>query len=96
MNSKKLLLFVIALALIVGTGALLGRLSALRGQKLGNPGVRLAAQPLYDEVGKMIATNSVDLPANVLDLTSRLLPITEGEIKGLPADTIFKRRSMWS
>lgn len=90
MRSQKLILFFVTLALIGGTAALLPQLQAR--QKLGAPGVRLAAQPVFDEDGKVAGTNSVDLPVKALDFESQPLPITKIEVTALPPDTIFGRR----
>ena len=90
MKSQKWILFFATLALIGGTAVLLPRLQAR--QKLGNPGVRLAAQPVFDEDGKIAGTNSVELPAMSLGYQSQPLPVTKIELTTLPPDTIFGRR----
>lgn len=61
-------------------------------QRVGQPGVKVAMQPLYDPKGKIIATNSVDFPADIPGYKSELLPITDKELTWLPKDTTYGRR----
>lgn len=80
---------VLVLALIGATAAFLGRLE--RFQKLGQPGVRLVAQELFDDNGKVAATNAVALPHNVPGYSMTNLPIGRVELDWLPKDTTFGR-----
>jgi hypothetical protein len=90
MKKQSLNLLVITLALI---GLTAGYLAKTQGsQRLGNPGVKLSPEPLYDPEGKVLATNSVLLPAQVLDYQSEPLPVTQLEFSWLPKDTLFGRR----
>ncbi len=81
-------------------GAALGMMAATAGyleqirqtHRLGAPGVRVGPVPLYGEHGERVAQQSVLLPENVLGGTGTNLPISEGELTGLPKDTTFGRR----
>ncbi|MDP6754477.1 MAG: hypothetical protein QGF56_12380, partial [Verrucomicrobiota bacterium] len=78
--------------LLVGASALfLAQLSSA-GQALGKPGLRVAAMELHNEVGEVVRTNGVALPAQVVDCTSRLTPVTKLELDWLPDDTTYGRR----
>lgn len=90
MNSRSWRILAAVMALMVLTAGALLRLRA--GQKLGNPGLKLAAQPLFDPNGRLVATNSVHLPEVVLDYTSQLQPVTSQELNWLPRDTTYGRR----
>ena len=61
-------------------------------QKLGQPGVRVVAEPIYDEKGNRTATNSAYLPERVLDYSSEPVGITRLELDWLPKDTTYGRR----
>ena len=61
-------------------------------QRLGQPGVRLAAQPVRDPEGRVVGTNSVSLPEQVLDYSSEPAPVTRLELGWLPKDTTYGRR----
>jgi len=61
-------------------------------QKLGQPGVKVVAEPIYDEKGNRAATNSAFLPERVLDYSSEPAPITRLELDWLPKDTTYGRR----
>jgi hypothetical protein len=83
MNRSNLILITVALA-IMGLGAgLLLRLKT--GQRLGKPGVKLAAVPGTNEW-------RVLLPEQVLDYRSEAVPTTEVERLTLPPDTTFGKR----
>jgi hypothetical protein len=78
-----MILLVVALA-IMGLGAgLLLRLKT--GQRLGTPGVKVAAVPGTNEW-------RVTLPEQVLDYRSEAVPTTEVERLTLPPDTTFGKR----
>ena len=78
--------------LLVGASALfLAQLSSA-GQALGKPGLRLAEMDLHNEVGDVVRTNGVALPAQVVDCTSKPTPVTQAELDWLPDDTTYGRR----
>lgn len=83
------ILGVVFLMMALSAG-LLWRLKAA--QKLGNPGLKVVAQPLFDPTGKEVAKESVFLPEKVLDYTSTLLPVSPQELNWLPKDTTYGRR----
>jgi len=87
-RSVKVLIFVL---LLVGGAS--GFLTCWkRIQKLGQPGVRVVAEPIYDEKGNQAATNSAFLPERVLECSSEPVPITRLELGWLPKDTTYGRR----
>ena len=61
-------------------------------QKLGQPGVKVVAEPIYDEKGSQVAANSAFLPDRVLDYSSEPVGITRLELDWLPKDTTYGRR----
>ena len=61
-------------------------------QKLGQPGVKLIAQPMMDDSGVKRGDQVVDLPAQVLDWTSVAMPISTQVVKWLPSDTVYGQR----
>ena len=90
MNPKARNLLVAGLAVMAGTAVLL---SVFRSnQKLGNPGLRIIAQPVLDPEGNVVGTNSVYLPDFVLDYVSEVVPVTPLELGWLPPDTTYGRR----
>jgi hypothetical protein len=90
MKLCRLILFVVALAMIAAT---MMYLAGIRGsQRLGEPGVKVGEVPLYGANGAMIADHSVLLPDAVLGTQSKAEPITDAELTGLPRDTTFGRR----
>ena len=91
MNREKWKLLGAVLALIGVTAGFLGRLQLY--QKLGPPGLKMVARPVYDEKGALVGTNTVDLPERVLDYHSTAPPITTMEVNWLPGDTTFGRRA---
>ena len=80
----------VVFALIGGTVLLLSRMQA--SQKLGQPGVRLVAESVFDETGALVSTNSVDLPERVLNCESKPLPIGTKVTSWLPKDTTYGSR----
>jgi hypothetical protein len=90
MNRQAQILTGVVLVLIGGTVLLLSRMQA--SQKLGQPGVRLAAKSVFDENGALVSTNSIDLPERVLNCESKLLPIPTKVTSWLPKDTTFGSR----
>ena len=61
-------------------------------QKLGQPGVKLIAQPMLDDAGVLRGDHVVDLPVQVLDWKSVALPISTQVVKWLPSDTVYGQR----
>jgi hypothetical protein len=90
MVRSKWVVFVLALAMIAGTGALLAQLASRH--SLGSPGVKVSPVPLFGEDGTIVTRQSVPLPEEVLGGESINVPITRGELEGLPRDTTFGRR----
>ena len=83
MKSRKILLFVIVLALIGGGAGALTWLKA--NQKLGRPGIR--ATPIPGSIRM-----SFDLPARVLDFTSTKEAEDQTVLDMLPKDTSYAQR----
>ncbi|MDB6030395.1 MAG: hypothetical protein JWM16_733 [Verrucomicrobiales bacterium] len=61
-------------------------------QKLGLPGVKVVAQPVYGEKGEVVGTNRVELPANVLNFQSEQMPVQKVVFDWLPKDTTYGQR----
>jgi hypothetical protein len=80
----------IVLGLIGSVAYLLGRLQGY--QRIGKPGLRMVDEPVLAEDGRIINTNTVALPRQVLDFESESWPITKAELSWLPADTTYARR----
>ena len=88
MRSMKVLISVL---LLVGSAS--GFLTFWkRIQKLGEPGVKVVAEPIYDEKGNRAATDSAFLPERVLDYSSEPVGVTRLELNWLPKDTTYGRR----
>jgi hypothetical protein len=90
MKPRPAILLFTGLVLIGATATLLARLQNNR--SLGAPGLRLVAQEVRDDSGRVINTNTVPLPEAVLDYESRVVPVTAGEFDALPKDTTYARR----
>ncbi len=87
----------VALVMIAGAAAFLATHKSR--QRLGKPGVRVAASPMYgfDELAPtnapfMVGSNSIALPERVLDFRSRGESIGQITAKSLPQDTTYGRR----
>ena len=91
MKNQKIILFILAFALIGGTAGLCRYMQTSR--KLGKPGVQIVASPSFDVDGKMVRQQSVGLPENVLGFESRPEGLSHEELRALPADTLFGRRT---
>jgi hypothetical protein len=90
MKPNKWILFGVALGMIAAT---MMYLAEIRGtQRLGAPGVRVGAVPLYGAKGDVVALQSVLLPETVVGAKSIADPITDVELNLLPKDTTFGRR----
>ncbi len=83
MNRQKWIYLILTLALFAGAAGVLARLKAH--QKLGNPGLRW--RPTDDPVKVQI-----ELPAQVLDYTSEVVPEEPIVVNTLPRDTSFAQR----
>jgi hypothetical protein len=83
MNKQKLILLLLALAMIGGTAATLTRLKG--NQKLGRPGIKTAAIPGSERL-------AISLPEEVLHYVSTNIPTDPGALEGLPHDTSFAQR----
>jgi hypothetical protein len=90
MNRQGKSVLLVGLAIMALTAGALSRVQGL--QKLGLPGVKVVAENLYLPDGRLVDTNSVALPDNILDFHSRPLPITTTELNWLPPDTTYGRR----
>jgi hypothetical protein len=88
MRSMKALLSV--LLLVGGASGFLTCWKSI--QKLGLPGVKVVAEPIYDENGTRAATESAYLPERVLDYSSEPVAVTRLELDWLPKDTTYGRR----
>lgn len=78
------------LLLVVGTGGLLHQIDQHR--RLGDPGLVMHAENVLDESGRVVNTNTVALPEQVLNYRSTNAPITAVELGYLPSDTTYARR----
>ncbi|MBI3417291.1 MAG: exosortase-associated EpsI family protein [Verrucomicrobia bacterium] len=90
MNKSTWPVLVVAFALIGGCAGFLQRIAKM--QSLGKPGVKLVAVPSLDEDGKVVQTNSVFVPENVLDYQSQTFPVSTEELHYLPRDTVYGKR----
>ena len=90
MKQPKWIVFAIAFIMMTGAASLLYRMRA--SQRLTDPGVRVAAIPIYDENKRLLSTQSVALPERLPGLNPFPLPITSVEANTLPRDTTFGRR----
>jgi len=90
MKTHEWILFAVAAGMILGTGALLGSLK--KNQRLGNPGVRVVADPLLDGDGTLVADQSVYLPSDLPGYASKPVPMQQIVLDWLPKDTVFGQR----
>ncbi|MDA1276427.1 MAG: exosortase-associated EpsI family protein [Verrucomicrobia bacterium] len=90
MNKQKWLVFIVVFGFTGGTAVFMNRLQA--GRKLGAPGLKLIASPVYDTQTNIVGHETVDLPHQVLDYASSPLPVALEERKWLPNDTTYGRR----
>jgi hypothetical protein len=84
MNKQQWIILVVALGLIGGAAALLGRLQS--SQKLGEPAVKTSPIPGSRRL-------QVDLPPRVLDYSSEAAEVDKRTLDWLPADTSFGQRT---
>lgn len=90
MTRQAKIILVAALALMVVAAVFLGRMQSF--QQMGRPGVKVVAQPVHDPEGKVVGTNRVDLPEQVLDFTSADVPVEHLVLNWLPKDTTYGQR----
>jgi hypothetical protein len=90
MNRKSWLLLLLGLALIGGTAGFLSYQQAH--QKLGVPGVKVVANPMFDTEGRLVGSNSVFLPESVLNFRSEGQPVSLVTLGWLPKDTTYGQR----
>ena len=90
-NAKKLGILIAHFILLGGTAAFIMLLNSA-GQTLGKPGVQLAAMEILNETNKVVRTNGVALPINIMQCTSKPTPVTTLELDWLPPDTTYGRR----
>ncbi len=90
LNKQTWSITIAACLLIAGGGGLLGAWH--QRQSLSPPGLKLGNQPLKNEAGKIVSTNTIELPLAVANYISEPLPVTQLELDWLPKDTTFGRR----
>jgi Protein of unknown function (DUF3485) len=90
MNPKQWKALGVVLTLLALTAASLMHIAA--GQRLGQPGVKVVAEPTYMEGGQVVHTQSVSLPVELPDFASEPVEVTSLEVNWLPKDTLFGRR----
>ena len=88
MNKKSISILIVFLVLIGSASAFLSRLTFA----LGEPGVKVAEMQILNETNKVVRTNGVALPINMLQCVSEAAPITTKELDWLPEDTTYGRR----
>lgn len=84
------LVLIVALALLVAGAVALQQIQ--KTQKLGQPGVRVVPREMRDDAGQLQGTETVDLPAQVLDWKSVAMPVSTQVVKWLPKDTVYGQR----
>jgi hypothetical protein len=90
MKRSKWLVLAVAMGMMALTG---GYLVKVRQRvHLGAPGVKVGPGPLYDELGNLVARQSVLLPDEVLGCKGTNMPVTQAELAALPKDTTFGRK----
>jgi len=89
---KRQLWILISLALVLMGGAALFLSHYRAMQRLGQPGVIVVAEPVYDPDGQLAGTNSVALPERILDCESEPIPIARIVLDWLPPDTTYGQR----
>jgi len=99
MRNRAWIILLIVLILTAGAAAFLATQRSR--QRLGQPGVKVVAQPVYGLNSRgpgtnrepfIARTNSVYLPEAVLDYRSEPAPIPQLVLETLPADTLFGHR----
>ena len=90
MKKQSWIVLIVGLALIMATAGFLSNRQT--NQRLGIPGVKVAAKPMYDELGQLVSTNLVDLPERVLHYDSTNTPLATNVVNWLPRDTVYGQR----
>ena len=90
--NRRILPVIVGFVLLVGlTAGLLMRIRT--NYVLGQPGVKLVNEPIYNDLTNVVSEISAYLPATIEDYSSaRVEPITSIEQTMLPPDTVFGRR----
>ncbi|HKQ40564.1 MAG TPA: exosortase-associated EpsI family protein [Verrucomicrobiae bacterium] len=91
MNKRSMSILLVSLALIGATSSFIQYRKTH--QRLGAPGVKVAAVPIYDPDGRVAGTNSVLLPEVVADFKSKVQPVQRMVLEWLPPDTTYGQRS---
>jgi hypothetical protein len=91
MNKKALQATILFAVMISVTAAFLLRIQMA--YKLGDPGVQVVQEPLYDENTNLVANISVALPKELPGYVSIPMAINRLELNMLPPDTVFGRRA---
>lgn len=89
-NRARWMVIAVTLGIVAATATLLHRSKSLH--RLGLPGLKLVAQPVYDANTNLIGQITVPLPEKVLNYQSVVVPISTMEVTWLPRDTTFARR----
>lgn len=90
MDRQRILIFLVLAGLVTGVGLFLNRLHA--GHRLGDPGLRIVEQKVFDTDTNVVCTNTIALPETVLNYKSVPLQVAREETNWLPKDTTFGRR----
>lgn len=90
MNTKRWALLFAAWMLIGSAAVFLGYLK--KNHRQGSPGLKMIAQPVYDEDGEQVGNETVALPERVGEYQSRIIPVAKAETDWLPSDTTFAKR----
>jgi len=77
--------------LLIGTTAVVLR-QIDQHRRLGEPGLQMTAELVFDERGGVVNTNTVALPQQLLGYQSTNAPITMVELGWLPLDTTYARK----
>ncbi len=90
MNRRPIAIFVISAFLIIAAGGYVSY--SKTHQRLGTPGVRVVAVPIFSDKGEVAGTNSVYLPERVLNFDSVVQPVDTKTLEWLPRDTTYGQR----
>jgi hypothetical protein len=90
MKRQQFTVLAVTIGLVGLTASFLVRVQSA--QRLEEPGLRLVSEPLFNNAGKPIGSNSVYFPAFVLDFKSRPGVVSTNELSWLPDDTTYGRR----